>query len=80
MLGYNAIPAYWKMGLKKEAEDIDFKYTSTSLSKVYELSYTQALQNIPENGGKANGENLLIKKQAPLPRKMGTEFYRHSAL
>jgi hypothetical protein len=27
MLGYDKIPAYWKLGLK-EAEDIDFKYTT----------------------------------------------------
>ena len=30
VLGYDKIPAYWKMGLK-EAEDIDFKYTTMSL-------------------------------------------------
>ena len=30
ILGYDKIPAYWKMGLK-EAEDIDFKYTTMSL-------------------------------------------------
>ena len=31
ILGYDKIPAYWKMGLK-EAEDIDFKYTTMSLA------------------------------------------------
>ena len=30
ILGYDKIPAYWKMGLK-EAENIDFKYTTMSL-------------------------------------------------
>ncbi|RYF60521.1 MAG: ADP-ribosylglycohydrolase family protein, partial [Cytophagaceae bacterium] len=31
MLGYSKIPAYWKQGLR-EAEDIDFKYTTMSLN------------------------------------------------
>ena len=34
MLGYEKIPAYWKMGLK-EAKLIDFKYTTMSLDDVY---------------------------------------------
>ena len=41
------------MGLK-EIEDIDFKYTHTSLNKVYSLSYNQALENI-----KANEKNSI---------------------
>ncbi len=36
IVGYNNIPAYWKMGLR-EAEDIDFKYTTISLNDVYEI-------------------------------------------
>lgn len=62
MLGYNGIPAYWKMGLK-EIEDIDFKYTNTSLNKVYQFSYNQAIENVLSNGGRLDGNNILIKKQ-----------------
>ena len=51
MLGYNKIPDYWKMGLK-EAEDIDFKYTTMSLNDVYQLGYKHAVQVIEKNGGK----------------------------
>jgi len=64
MLGYKKIPAYWKMGLK-EAEDIDFKYTTMSLNKVYEIGYRHALSNIERNGGKKVGDNVTIVVQAP---------------
>ncbi|MDX2049279.1 MAG: ADP-ribosylglycohydrolase family protein [Chitinophagaceae bacterium] len=64
MLGYNKIPAYWKMGLK-EAEGIDFKYTTMSLNKVYDISYKHALENIKRNGGTAGEETIIIKKQIP---------------
>lgn len=64
MLGYDRIPAYWKMGLK-EIEDMDFKYTHTSLNRVYELSYKQALENIRRNGGRITPDKITIPVQAP---------------
>lgn len=64
LLGYKALPAYWKQGLK-EAEDIPFKYTSTSLNNVYEIGTRHALQNIERNGGSTNGEQVKIKTQLP---------------
>ena len=64
MLGYDQIPAYWKMGLS-EAEDLDFKYTHTSLNKVYEIGLKQSLENIKRNGGKIDGERILIRRQSP---------------
>ncbi|MGZ8516130.1 MAG: ADP-ribosylglycohydrolase family protein, partial [Chitinophagaceae bacterium] len=47
--GYDKIPAYWKMGLK-EAESIDFKYTTMSLDDVYEIGFNHALATIQRNG------------------------------
>lgn len=73
MLGYNHIPAYWKMGLK-EAEGIDFKYTTMSLNKVYEIGYKHALLNIEKNGGKINGDNISIKVQQPTAVKFEKSF------
>lgn len=64
MLGYSNIPAYWKQGLK-EVEDINFKYTTMSLNKVYDIGFKHALQNIERNGGKVNGNNVTIPAQAP---------------
>ncbi len=64
MLGYDKIPAYWKLGLK-EAEDIDFKYTTTSLNKVYEIGYRHALKNIEMHGGKVGANLIQIPLEAP---------------
>lgn len=73
MIGYNNIPGYWKMGLK-EAEGIDFKYTSMSLNKVYDIGYKHALKNIEKNGGKIENDNVIIKTQQPKPVKFEKSF------
>jgi ADP-ribosylglycohydrolase len=64
VLGYDHIPAYWKMGLK-EAESIPFKYTSMSLNSVYETGMKHALENIRRNGGTVTGNMIQIRKQVP---------------
>lgn len=71
--GYNKIPAYWKQGLK-DAEDIDFKYTTMSLNDVYDTGLKQAMQNIERNGGKINGDNIIIKTQIPVAVKFEKSF------
>jgi hypothetical protein len=73
MIGYKKIPAYWKMGLT-EAEAIDFKYTTMSLNKVYDISYRHALLNIEKNGGKTDGDNITIAFQVPKPVKLEQGF------
>jgi hypothetical protein len=73
MLGYKKIPAYWKMGLK-DAESIDFKYTTMSLNKVYEISFKHALQVITRNGGKMDGDNVTIATQTPKPVRLEQGF------
>jgi hypothetical protein len=73
ILGYDKIPAYWKMGLK-EAEDIDFKYTTISLNKVYEIGFKHALLNIERNGGKISGDKITIASQAPQQVKFEQGF------
>src|SRR6478672_1636525 len=73
ILGYDHIPAYWKMGLK-EAEAIPFKYTTMSLDNVYETGYRHALKVIERNGGKVNGQNLTIMVQQPAAVKFEKSF------
>jgi len=73
LLGYDKIPAYWKMGLK-EAEDIDFKYTTISLNKVYELGLKHALENIQKNNGKVKNDNVTITLQSPATVKLEQGF------
>lgn len=74
ILGYDKIPAYWKMGLA-EAEGIDFKYTQMSLNKVYETGMKHALKNIQDNGGKITGDNISIPLQQPVPVKFEKSFH-----
>ncbi len=73
IIGYNNLPAYWKMGLK-EAEGIDFKYTTMSLDDVYAIGLKHMLLNIERNGGKVNGENVSIKIQMPVAVKFEKSF------
>jgi hypothetical protein len=73
VLGYSKIPAYWKMGLK-EAESIDFKYTTMSLDDVYEVGLQHALQVIEKNGGKISGDQVSIKTQLPATVKFEKSF------
>ena len=73
MLGYDKIPSYWKMGLK-EAEDIDFKYTHSSLNKVYEMSFKQAMENIKLQGGRVESDFAIIKSQIPKTVKWEQSF------
>jgi hypothetical protein len=73
ILGYDKIPAYWKQGLK-EAEGIDFKYTTMSLNDVYDIGLKHALANIEKNGGKVSGNQITIKQQQPLPVAMEKSF------
>jgi len=75
MLGYKKIPAYWKMGLK-EAEGIDFKYTTMSLNKVYDIGFKHALQVIKRNGGKVEGDKVTILIQAPKTVRLEQGFTR----
>jgi len=73
LYGYDKIPAYWKQGLK-EAEDIDFKYTTMSLNDVYAIGLKHALENIKRNGGTVDGENISIKAQQPVAVKFEKSF------
>ncbi|HEX5025205.1 MAG TPA: ADP-ribosylglycohydrolase family protein [Agriterribacter sp.] len=73
VIGYDKIPAYWKMGLR-EAEDIDFKYTTMSLNKVYETGLKHALLNVQRNGGKVDGDRVTLPTQQPDPVRFEKSF------
>jgi hypothetical protein len=76
MLGYKKIPAQWKMGLK-EAESVDFKYTTLSLNEVYALGFKQAIQNIQRRGGKIEGDNVVILAETPVAVRLEQSFAGH---
>ena len=73
MLGYSHIPEDWMPNLR-EVEDMDFAYTTISLNKTYKMSFDQALQVIERNGGKVEGENVMIKTQVPVAVRYEKSF------
>jgi len=76
VLGYSNIPTYWKLGLK-EAEDIDFKYTTISLNDVYEIGFKHALENIDKQGGKIEGDQVTLPLQPIAAVKFEKSFEGH---
>jgi hypothetical protein len=73
VLGYDGIPAYWKQGLK-EAEEINFKYTTMSLNSVYKIGLKHALLNIERNGGNTKNDNITINLQQPKAVRFENSF------
>ncbi len=76
MLGYSNIPDHWKQGLA-EVEPIDFKYTTISLNRTYDMSYRHALEVIKQQGGVVDGEKAIIKVQKPKPVPLEVGFEGH---
>jgi len=68
LLGYDAIPEYWKQGLDR-VEDMDFKYTTISLNDTYDMGYRHAIEMVKRNGGEETEEGLKIKVDAPVAVK-----------
>jgi len=73
VLGYDKLPEYWKKGLVG-AEDIDFKYTTISLNKVYAIGYRHAVENIRRHGGRVDGTSVVIHTQEPAPVRLEQSF------
>ena len=76
ILGYDAIPGYWKQGLDR-VEDMDFKYTTISLNDTYDMGYRQAIEMIKRNGGEELDDGLKIKVDEPVPVKFEKAFEGH---
>lgn len=76
IIGYEKIPDYWRQGLS-DVEPIDFKYTTISLNKAYDLSFRHALEVIKRNGGTVNGDEITIKLQEPKPVRLEVAFEGH---
>lgn len=58
----------------REAEDIDFAFTSSSLNKAYQMSYNHALQMIERNGGYVDDSTVTIVCQKPEPVRLEKAF------
>ncbi len=73
MIGYSNIPDYWRMGLTA-IEDMDFKYTGTSLNRVYDMGYGHALEMIERHGGTVSDTEVQIKVQEPKAVRLEQSF------
>lgn len=76
MLGYKAIPEYWKAPVHP-VEDMDFKYTTMSLNDVYELGYKHAMAVLEKNGAKMKGDAIEIAYQEIVPAQLEVCFKGH---
>ena len=78
IIGYEAIPDYWKNGLTN-IEELQFPYTSISLNDAYQLSYEHALAMIIRNDGIVEDNQIIIKAQLPVTVPYEKSFKGHHA-
>ena len=64
MLGYSGIPSDWLDNLK-EVEGLNFAYTDIALNEAYAYTYELALKVIAREGGREDGDNVVICSQQP---------------
>jgi hypothetical protein len=66
MIGYKGIPEQWKSGIPKIA-DTRFKYTNFTFKTIVDSTEKRAVAVVRKNGGRLEGNNLIVKVQAPKP-------------
>ena len=76
IVGYNAIPDYWKQGLDKVV-DIPFMGTSITLNQAYDISYRHAEKMIAGNGGEIRSSEVVIRRQDPRTIPLEISFKGH---
>ena len=73
MNGYSNIPGFWLKPLQ-EIEPLNFENTEMSLEKAYDFSLRHASEMIKKNGGKADGQLVVIPNQQPVAVKFEQNF------
>lgn len=76
MLGYSRIPERWRESLY-DIENVAFEYTDISLNKLYQLSLNHALNIIEKEGGKINGDTVVLSTQQAIAVKYEKSFEGH---
>lgn len=74
--GYEGIPDFWKQGLHA-VEEMPFAGTSISLNQAYDISYRHAEKVIVKNGGKIEGNKVVINRQTPNTVPLEISFEGH---
>ncbi len=69
MVGYDGIPDQWKSGIPPLADD-KFSYTDFTFTTIVESTQARAVRMVERNGGRVDGDRLLIKRQEPQPLEL----------
>jgi hypothetical protein len=69
VLGYKGIPDEWKSGIPPLG-DQKFRHTDYSFRDISRVTEKLALQMIQRNGGRQEGDMVLIKPQSPKPAQL----------
>jgi hypothetical protein len=68
-LGYRAIPENWKSGIPAVADKV-FSYTNFTFRTITDSTLRRAIALAEANGGRRDGETLLVRTQKPRPARL----------
>ncbi|MEP7363705.1 MAG: ADP-ribosylglycohydrolase family protein [Acidobacteriota bacterium] len=68
MIGHKAIPDKWKSGIPS-IENEKFNFTNYTFKTIVDSTVKRAIAMVKANGGKLQGETLVVRVQAPKPTK-----------
>jgi hypothetical protein len=69
MYGYDRIPEVWKGGIPAIAGK-KFSYTDFTFEEIVESTYNRAIALVKKNGGRVQGDNLVVRLQKPKAAKL----------
>ena len=69
VLGYDALPERWKGGIEAIADE-KFSYTDFSFRTIVDSTVKRAIALAEKEGGRVDGEFLLVKEQPAIPAKL----------
>jgi hypothetical protein len=69
VLGYKGIPDIWKSGIPTIA-DSQFRYTDFSFKTIVASTEKRAVAMVMRNGGRMEGDTLVVKTQSAKPPKL----------
>lgn len=69
MIGYKRIPDKWKGGLPAIANQ-KFKFTDFTFNTIVASTQRRAIELVKRNGGRLDGETLVVKLQTPKPARL----------
>jgi hypothetical protein len=78
MLGYRRIPEQFKSGISAIA-DKKFNYTGFTFRTIVESTQKRAVELVKRNGGRLEGNTLIVKVQAPRASKIKQEWKGYGA-